>query len=178
MKKNIFKIIIFISIIMIILLVILVKVIEKNNSNQTITNEQLVLDSEKQEEENQKKTEESVLKDKLSNMTERERMEFYFSQFIAKVESREYEEAYNMLYDEFKENYFPELNDFEIYVKSKFPKMMNVEYTNFERSGEIYILFVTIDNALLKEDETSRKEMKFVVKETGINEFVMSFSAE
>ena len=79
-----------------------------------------------------------------------------------------------MLYDEFKENYFPTLESFEKYAKSKFPKFCSVEYVNVERNGNIYVLWVTIKNAL--SSDSPILEMNFVVQENDLNDFVMSFS--
>lgn len=117
---------------------------------------------------------EQIEKNELSTLGERDRMEFYVSKFIEAVENKSYEEAYNMLYDDFKENYFPTLASFEEYAKTKFPSMFSIEHTNFERNGEIYVLFVTLSNPLGSKD--SGIEMNFVVKENALNDFVMSFT--
>lgn len=110
----------------------------------------------------------------LANMGERDRMEFYVSKFISAIESKSYEEAYGMLYDEFKNNYFPTYAKFEEYAKTKFPSMFSLEHTNFERNGDVYVLWVTLTNPLGSKD--SGKEMNFIVKENALNDFVMSFS--
>lgn len=117
---------------------------------------------------------EQIEKNELSTLGERDRMEFYVSKFIEAVENKSYEEAYNMLYDDFKKNYFPTLASFEEYAKTKFPSMFSIEHTNFERNGEIYVLFVTLSNPL--GSKGSGIEMNFVVKENALNDFVMSFS--
>ena len=43
--------------------------------------------------------------EKLRNMTEKQRIQSYLSKYISYVEQKEYENAYNFLYDEFKYNY-------------------------------------------------------------------------
>ncbi len=111
---------------------------------------------------------------KLSSMSERDRMEYYVSRFVKAIEEKQYESAYNMLYDEFKTNYFPTLSSFEEYTKTKFPKMISLQHNNFERNGDYYILFITMSNLLgSKNDQT---EINFVVKENDLNDFVLSFS--
>lgn len=113
-------------------------------------------------------------KNELSTMGERDRMEFYVSKFISAVENKSYEEAYGMLYDDFKSNYFPTLAKFEEYAKTKFPSMFSLKHTNFERNGDIYVLWVTMTNPLGSKD--SGIEMNFIVKENALNDYVISFS--
>lgn len=111
---------------------------------------------------------------RLSSMTERDRMEYYVSKFIKAIENKSYETAYNMLYDEFKENYFPTLSSFEEYVKMKFPREISLQHENIERNGEYYVLFVKMSNMLGSKNEGI--DMNFVVKENDLNDFVLSFS--
>ena len=66
-----------------------------------------------------KKTDEEKKEELISDlkeMNERDRMERYFGEYIDYVESGEYEKAYNLLYPEFKENYFPSIEEYEEYV--------------------------------------------------------------
>lgn len=110
----------------------------------------------------------------LSELGERDRMERYLSSFVSAIESKEYEEAYEMLYDDFKNNYFPTLESFETYAKKTFPSLWALEYTNIERNGEVYVLWVTMSNALGSND--SEVEMNFVIRENELNDFDLSFS--
>ncbi len=110
----------------------------------------------------------------LSTYGERDRIEYYVSEFISKVENGEYETAYEMLYDDFKTNYFPTLASFEDYAKKKFSKMMSLEHTNFERNGDVYVLWVTLSNPL--SGKNTGKEMNFLVQEYDLNDYKISFS--
>ncbi len=110
----------------------------------------------------------------LAGLGERDRMEYYVSSFIKDIEEGDYESAYEKLYEEFRKNYFPTIASFEEYAKTKFPKMFSLEHTNFERNGDVYILWVTMSNPLGGKD--SGVEMNFVVQENDLNDFVMSFS--
>ena len=112
--------------------------------------------------------------DELASLNERDRMERYVGNFIKKLEKKDYENAYEMLYDNFKQNYFPTLKSFEEYAKTKFPTTISVEYTNLERNGEVYVLWVVVSNPLASKD--SGKEMNFVIQENDLNDYVMSFS--
>jgi len=113
-------------------------------------------------------------KNTLSAKGERDRIEYYVALFLDALESGKYEEAYNMLYGEFKDNYFPTLSSFEEYVKTKFPKDFVIEYTNFERSGDYYVLWAKVSDPLA--GKVSSIEINFVVQENDLNDFVMSFS--
>lgn len=110
----------------------------------------------------------------LAGLGERDRIEYYVSSFIKDIEKGNYESAYGKLYEDFRKNYFPTLASFEEYAKTKFPKMFSLEHTNFERNGDVYVLWVTMSNPLGSKD--SGIEMNFVVQENGLNDFVMSFS--
>ena len=111
---------------------------------------------------------------KLSEMNERSRMEYYVSEFISAIEAENYEAAYQMLYSDFKDKYFPSISDFESYAKGKFPSMISLDYTNIERNGDIYVMWVTIANPL--SGKNSGSEMNFVLREYGLNDFALSFS--
>lgn len=110
----------------------------------------------------------------LSEMTERERMERYVGKFLENVRNGKYESAYGMLYDDFKTRYFPTLEEFESYAKTKFSSRVAAEYTNIERNGDIYILWVNISNPLKSKSEA--REINFVIQENGLDDFVLSFS--
>lgn len=113
-------------------------------------------------------------KNDLGGMGERDRMEYYVSSFITSIENKEYEAAYEMLYEEFKKNYFPTLNNFEEYAKTKFPTEISLNYTNIERNGSVYVMWVELSNPLGSKD--SKIEMNFVVQENDLNDFDISFT--
>ncbi len=110
----------------------------------------------------------------LAGKGERDRMEYYVKMFIDAVENQEYEKAYDMLYEDFKKNYFPTLDSFEEYAQNTFPTLCSTEYTNIERNGEVYVLWVTLSDSLSGKD--SAIEINFVVQENDLNDFVMSFT--
>lgn len=115
--------------------------------------------------------------DKLANMKERDRIEYYFSEFIRAIDNQNYENAYNVLNEEFKQKYFKTQEEFTSYVKSYFPNEIAVDYNNIERNGNTYVLWVNISNAL-SADSTRKKEMNVVIREYAIHDYEMSFSVE
>ena len=113
----------------------------------------------------------------LSRLGERDRMERYVKKFIDYVEDKNYENAYDLLYDDFKERYFPRFEDFTTYCNKSFPKMMDVNHTNIERTeGNTYVLWVTVSDMLKGKD--SSREMNFVIEEKAIADFKLSFSVD
>lgn len=111
----------------------------------------------------------------LQGMEERDRMEYYFGMFLEYVESSEYEKAYNLLYPEFKNRYFPTLKSFEEYMPTVFSEMTNIEHDNIERNGDVYVLWIYITDAI-NGKPGEKREMKFVIQENDYNDFVLSFS--
>lgn len=114
--------------------------------------------------------------ERLQNMTERARIEYYVTKFINYLEAENYNEAYSLLNDTYKKNYFQNIGTFEEYVKNNFSKMMDIKYTNFERSGEVYVIWMTVTDAI-NGNPNEGKEINFVVKENAYNDFELSFSA-
>lgn len=114
--------------------------------------------------------------ERLQKMTERARIEYYVTKFINYIEAEDYDSAYNLLNSTYKKNYFSTKNSFETYMKANFSKMMDIDYTNFERSGDVYVIWMTITD-VINGGPNSGKEINFVVKENGFNDFELSFSA-
>lgn len=110
----------------------------------------------------------------LKSMSERERMEYYFSEFMEYIENGKYQEAYDLLYPEFKDNYFKTLDDFKKYVNKTYPDFVSFSYNNIDRQGYIYVLTITVINPDVSKDE-AKKSQRIVIKENDFNDFVLSF---
>ncbi len=174
-KNKILTSIIILLVILIILITILVYVNKnasknKKTANITISNDVIQTDA------NYNEITANNMKEKLINMTERGRMEYYVSNFINLVEKKKYEEAYDLLYTDFQKNYFPTAGQFENYVKKEFPSMGNLEFDNIERNGNTYILWVTIKDLINGKKDDAGKEYTFVVRENDVNDIDLSFN--
>ena len=110
----------------------------------------------------------------LKSMGEEDRMYTYFYQYITMIESGRYEDAYNILYADFKNQYFPTLDSFTSYIQTRYPSFMSVQYNGIERQGEYYILTVLIGSAVANEDNTTLQQ-KFIIHEKDFNDFELSF---
>ena len=121
MKKNkligIVKVLIIFCILIIVVLGVVIVSMKNLNTEDKIADEKIETQSKAEQIENAKKAEESVVINKLADMKERDRIEYYFSVFIKAIENKNYEKAYEMLYEQFRNNYFPTLSEFEELVK-------------------------------------------------------------
>lgn len=167
--KNKLKILDFILIItllitIIVILIIVIKSLEKKSiQKEAINNGQNITDIKQDD-----------INDRLKDMSERERMEFYFSEFMEYIENGKYQEAYDLLYPEFKDTYFKTLDDFKKYVNKTYPDFVSFSYNNIERQGEIYVLTITVINPDVNKAE-AKKSQRIVIKENDFNDFVLSF---
>lgn len=137
--------------------------------NQTINNTKNVT-TEEEDNENRK--------NKIASLNEKLRMQTYFGTYISYIESQEYENAYNLLYDSFKQNYFPTLQDFITYAQQKYPKNMVVNYKDISREGTIYIITVEIRDALNSNKQTEIEDIQVVITENDVNDFKISFEVK
>lgn len=167
-KKTILTIMI-ICIILAIIISLIILSIKKDNEANAKNNVPLENHIETAEEKNAREIEE------LKKLGETSRMQFYVSKYISYLEEGDYESAYNLLYDEFKQNYFKTQEEFTTYVKSKYSDIITLDYEKTERFGSYYV--VTVNFKDLINDKKNYTQL-FVLKENNFNDFVMSFQAE
>lgn len=110
----------------------------------------------------------------LKSLSEADRIYKYFSEYMKHIDLGEYDKAYEHLYPEFKQNYFPEQSQFEEYLQKEYPQFIGIQYENIDRQGTYYILTVYIYDAVAEVIE-SYVEQKFVIYENTFGDFVLSF---
>ena len=163
--------IILIGVILIVIVIIAFIIISiKQNSNSTLNNGEASLVNDDMAKANN----ESEL-EALYNMSEQERITYYCAEFFKLVDKKSYSQAYKLLYSEYKENYFPTETSFTEYMKDYFPDDFSIEYTNFERLGDIYVLWISI-NDTLNGSRGHNFDMNVVIQENDFNDYVLSFS--
>lgn len=157
-----------ILIIIAVILVIIINILSSNkNQNENTTNE----DNNVIYEEELSKARDEVVGAK----TETSRIKAYVGQYFSCLEEKDYQKAYDMLFDNFKNNYFTSLEQFEQYVEDKYPDNIVLNYTDIDREGYIYIATVdVIDGLNISNSFTQR----IVVKENALNEFNISFQMD
>lgn len=125
---------------------------------------------------------EKAVMSRLENMGEQQRMQYYYGMFLRNIKSGNYEDAYDVLYDEYKKNYFPTLETFKKYMDLRYTSNMTAQYTNMERNGDIYVLWVTLADLSKKEvfpdgiEGYDTFSINVVIQEYGFNDYKMSFS--
>ena len=173
MNKKIINILL--AIVVLILIAITIKIFinnHKEESNETQNtlqiNDNTVQSDEPEETQN-------AITSKVADMTERSRMQTYFGTFISYIEDKDYESAYKLLNDNFRNNYFKTLTEFETYMQ-KYPKDMAIDYKDIERQGEIFVLTVEIKDIFNNNVEPITQRV--VIRELGVNQFTLSFQVE
>lgn len=121
---------------------------------------------------------EEEIKQYLSKLGERDRMEYYCGIYIKHLKHKEYEQAYNLLYSEFKENYFPTLEQYKEYVKNFYPEYFSLQYDDITRQGNIYVLRLKIIDALNSNKEDEENIQRIVIQEYNYNDFKLSFQVK
>ena len=117
---------------------------------------------------------------RLKKMGERDRMEHYFGKYITYIEKKQYENAYDLLYPEFKNRYFKTFDEYKTYIQEKYPTgMISVNYNNIERQGDYYVLFLEIvDLSNSSKNDEKKITQKAVVYEKDYDDFVLSFDVQ
>lgn len=123
-------------------------------------------------------TEDNEIKDEIKTLSESNRMKRYIGTFFDNIEQGKYQEAYNKLNEDYKNTYFPNLQEFTEYVDENFKsKMLGVTYDNIERlannkTGNMYVMQITVADA-----KKGKVQTDFVIIEKDYNDYEMSFSA-
>ena len=169
-KKKKLIIVILGIIIVIILIIAFILIWFKQNSATTSNNgEATIVTNDIEEASNQAELE------ALYNMSEQERITYYCAEFFKLVDRRNYEDAYELLYSGYKENYFPTQASFTEYMEDYFPDDFSLSYTNFERLGDIYVLWIDVKDTL-NGSRGHNFSMNVVIQENDFNDYVLSFS--
>ena len=178
-KKN-DRILIIIGIIvaiMIIMLILILNLIKPKNQEVQTTNleENTVIEDISVEEE-------------VMKMNESDRIKRYIGIFFEDIENEDYQKAYDVLNEDFRNTYFPNIEEFTTYVQKYFSSSnLGITYDNIERlgnnkTGNMYVVWIYIRNLLdlYKTDEQRETEetnyINFVILEHDYNNYEMSFS--
>lgn len=156
-------------IILIILIILLIAFVVANQDDEVVT------------EESSQTTEELALQQTvdLTQMYQYERIYYYLNQYLSWIEEGKYETAYNHLYFEFKNTYFPTLEQYTKYVQNKYPIVITMEDNGYNSLGEYWVIDIKIIDIINSTETTEISfSQKFVLKENAINDFVISFQAE
>ena len=117
--------------------------------------------------------------DNLSKLKQYDRIKYYLDKYLFYIEAQDYQNAYNMLYTDFKQQYFPTLEKFTQYVIKKYPVVNTIEYTEYDKLGKYHVLTITFSDVLNATSTTIPSfKQKYIIVEKGLNDFELSFQAE
>ena len=172
-KKLIIGVLVALFVIFTIIRVVVMSLTKDNkNDNDTSTNTQNTSQVSKTNEDTERLKE-------IKKKSEGERVRTYLGEYFKFLEKKDYESAYNLLYSDFKQNYFPTLEKYREYIeKCGYPDMLAIKYNDVKRVGYFYIVTLDINN--LDPDAIISKQVvktgtKFVVKENDYDDFYLSF---
>ena len=126
----------------------------------------------------------ATFKEQYENGNEEVKVQMNINKFILMINNQDYKAAYNLLDDNFKNNYFNTLEEFIDYVKVYMYRYNNLELRNFNVNGNVYICDVTLTDATNGKyiDETKGTggsgyllERTFYIQLTGDKDFKISF---
>ncbi|MCI8412125.1 MAG: hypothetical protein HFJ40_06855 [Clostridia bacterium] len=164
-KKLLISLIIICVLIILIILNILIK--ENKRKNTNIENQKAI------EQENQEQ-EEGELLEELKSVSESERIKIYISKYFKYIENKDYNSAYELLYPEFRNNYFPTIEDYEKYIEEQdYPGLLTIDYNDIYMQGEYYIVTVKIGDMITR-SETTKIEKQLIIQENGYNDYYIS----
>lgn len=175
MNKNVKIILVIIFILILIVLNLLVFINAHTQNENTNTTENVINTIVEHNIATEEETEQSR-KEMLNSYPEATRMKVYVGQYISAIDSKDYETAYNLLYENFRNTYFKTLEDFQNYAEQKYPDEIVVEYLNMEREGTMYIVTISITDPLNR--DTPAIQQNIVIQENDLNDFVLSFNVE
>ncbi len=172
MKKNVVNILLLIVVLILIAINIIIYINNHKEDEEEIRVNNTITENNLSENINYEEEEQKAITEKTTTMNERSRMQTYFGIFITYIEEGNYEAAYNLLNENFKQSYFKTLEEFEQYVQ-KYPENIVVDYQDINREGEIFILTVEIKDLYDSQAETIKQRV--VVKENDANDYEISF---
>lgn len=174
-NKKLIIIILAVLFIVFVLIRIVVTALNKDNNKNNTNNETNT--SITSEATNTAKNQERLKK--LKKVSEAERIRIYLGEYFKFLENKDYESAYQLLYADFKQSYFPTLEKYKEYIeKCKYSRLLGIDYNDINAMGHYYIVTLNIKNIAAGESNSGnmiKEDTKFVVKEDDYDEFYLSF---
>lgn len=99
---------------------------------------------------------------------------YNIEKFINSLEGKNYYYAYNVLSEEFRNNYFPKQKDFEEYINNKIFEDNIIEYGAYNKEDEINIYEILLRDI----NSTQENKLTIIMKLLENEEYVMSFTVE
>lgn len=128
----------------------------------------------------------SSFKEQYEEGNEEVKVQMNINKFILMINNQDYETAYNLLDESFRNNYFKTLEDFELYVRNKAYKYNDFEIKSFNVNGNVYVceanLWDLTGGAYVDESKGTSSgyiyEWKFFVQLGENKDFKISFEVD
>lgn len=171
--KDIVLVIIVLMLFIVNLIIMLKKVNNKTeNENNLSKNNNIVYENKATSQKETPQTNDEIIR-YLSTLNERDRIQYYCGQFFKYINHSDYQSAYNLLYADFKTNYFQTMEDFEKYALEFYPKFFALDYDDISRQGNIYVLRVKVID--IENPNQQENFQRIVIRENDYNNFELSF---
>lgn len=110
------------------------------------------------------------------NSNVQERVAINIQKIIAALNNKDYNYVYSKLDEEFKQNNYPSIEDFESYISEKFLGNRDIEFNNFYNEGSTYIYNITLNGKRASDGDPINMQIIMQLKDN--RDFVMSFNIE
>ncbi len=107
------------------------------------------------------------------NSNENQKVSINTEKWIQMLNNKDYNSAFNVLDDSFKNNNFKNKEVFRQYINQNYSEHYKIESSNIEQQGEIYLNKITLRNIKTNQIE---KEITIIMKLNEGTDFVMSFN--
>lgn len=120
---------------------------------------------------------------KYNNGSDQLKVGMNLEKIFQALNRKDYNYIYEKLDDNFKQNNFPTLTDFETYAKNTFFDINKIEYGEFEEKSGVYVYKISLSDATEISDEESTNEdnkvtKNFIIKLEDNNNFKMAFNVD
>lgn len=111
------------------------------------------------------------IKEEYEALDIKNKVTYCVKNYINSIKKENYQYAYSVLSQEFKNNYFSTIQIFTNYMKQIFNNTTSVTYSNFRNEGEIYLVDVQFKNG-----ENIQNEKTLIIKLNDGMNFELSFN--
>ncbi len=115
---------------------------------------------------------EDTFKNEYNSGNKQKKVVMNIDRWIQMLNNRDYEAAYNVLDETFREKNWGNVEKFKQYIKEKLPAHYKVTYTNFTENNGIYTQDINLKDILGNEEEISNS---IIMKLEDDYNFIMSF---
>ncbi len=115
---------------------------------------------------------------KYNNGSEQLKVGMNLEKIFQALNRKDYNYIYEKLDDNFKQNNFPTLTDFETYAKSTFFDINKIEYGDFEEKSGVYVYKISLSDATESANEEKKVTKNFIIKLEDNNNFKMAFNVD